>query len=101
MAKELKQLDVSNQPELLAIAEQVHESGEARLLRRADEELAVLTPVPRPRRRSPRALPLTREDALWNIVGIGESDGPGDVAANKHRYLAEAYAAKGSAATTE
>jgi excisionase family DNA binding protein len=30
-------------------------------------------------------------DALWSIVGSFESDGPGDVSSNKHKYLAEAY----------
>ena len=30
-------------------------------------------------------------DPLWSIVGMFESDGPGDVARNKHKYLAEAY----------
>lgn len=39
------------------------------------------------------AKPITAEDPLWNIVGIGDSgpDGPTDVARNKHTYLAEAY----------
>jgi excisionase family DNA binding protein len=32
-------------------------------------------------------------DSLWNIVGIAESDGPGDVSADKHKYLADAYGA--------
>jgi excisionase family DNA binding protein len=38
--------------------------------------------------------PFTMEDSLWNIVGIGDSgpDGPRDVATNKHKYLADAYA---------
>lgn len=38
---------------------------------------------------------LTVDDPLWDIVGIAHSDGPSDVAANKHRYLAESYAARG------
>jgi excisionase family DNA binding protein len=32
-------------------------------------------------------------DSLWNIVGIAESAGPGDVSADKHKYLADAYGA--------
>ena len=37
---------------------------------------------------------ITFEDPLWRIVGIGRSEDPTDVAANKHQYLAEAYAAR-------
>ena len=38
--------------------------------------------------------PFTRDDALWNLVGIFESgpDDPTDVSENHDRYLAEAYA---------
>ncbi|HEV7214059.1 MAG TPA: helix-turn-helix domain-containing protein, partial [Chloroflexota bacterium] len=36
----------------------------------------------------------THTDSLWNIVGIAESDGPGDISADKHKYLADAYAAR-------
>ena len=34
----------------------------------------------------------TKEHALWDIVGMAESEGQGDVSENKHKYLAEAYA---------
>jgi hypothetical protein len=34
----------------------------------------------------------TMQDPLWNIVGIGQSDGPGDVSSSKLKYLAEASA---------
>src|SRR3990172_4171341 len=37
----------------------------------------------------------TKEDPLWRLVGIGHSEGPGDVSENKHKYLAEAYLHKG------
>ena len=36
-------------------------------------------------------IPFSHADSLWNIVGIAQSDGPGDVSANKHKYLATAY----------
>ncbi len=49
-----------------------------------------LTPV---RRRSGRRKRhFSMDDALWDIVGIVDSGGPGDVATNKHKYLADAYA---------
>lgn len=31
------------------------------------------------------------EDPLFEVMGIGHSGGPGNVATNKHKYLAEAY----------
>lgn len=39
--------------------------------------------------------PITADDSLWNIIGIAGSDDeePTDVARNKHKYVAEAYAA--------
>lgn len=91
MSRELKPIDVSEAPELLRIAEEVHATGESRLLTRAREELAILTPV-RPTRRPRKTGIVTKDDPIWGIVGIGESTGPTDVSANKYRYLAEAYA---------
>lgn len=90
---ELKNIDVSDVPELLRIAEEVKRSGEPCVLKRDSEELAVLSPVTRlgSVRRGRRT---SANDPLWNIVGIGRSEGPTDVARNKHKYLAEAYAAK-------
>ena len=38
--------------------------------------------------------PFTEDDALWDIVGLVETDGPGDVSENKYKYLAEAYQAR-------
>jgi hypothetical protein len=45
MARELRSIDISNAPELLRLAEEVRASGEACLLRRDREDIAVLTPV--------------------------------------------------------
>ena len=44
------------------------------------------------RPRVPRGKPIRADDPIWNIVGIGLSEGPGDVSRNKYKYLAEAYA---------
>ncbi len=44
------------------------------------------------RRRPRRKHHFSMDDALWDIVGIVNSGGPGDVATNKHKYLADAYA---------
>ncbi len=92
MAKELNPIDVTDRPELLRIAEEVHATKEPRLLRRAREDLAILTPAVPAGERVRRGRAFTMSDSLWNIVGIGRSEGPTDVAQNKHEYLAEAYA---------
>lgn len=45
MARELAPIDVTHDPELLRLAEEVRHSGKPRLLRRGGEDLAVLSPV--------------------------------------------------------
>ncbi|MBI4493356.1 MAG: methionine adenosyltransferase [Chloroflexi bacterium] len=47
----------------------------------------------------PQGKPFTMDDSLWNIVGIGESEGPTDISEHKHQYLAEAYATGGTGET--
>jgi hypothetical protein len=98
MAKELKPIDASEVPELLSIAREVRESGEARIIRSNGEDLVIITPIKAGAKRSPsrrrKGGILTKEDSLWNIVGV--ADRPGDritdISENKHKYLAEAYA---------
>jgi hypothetical protein len=94
MAKARKPIDISTVPDLLRIVEAANASGEAYVLTRAEEELAVLTPVTAAKARRPRPKSgiITKDDALWNIVGMGQSEGPGDISAHTHKYLAEAYA---------
>lgn len=69
-------------------------------IRVSREEVEKLpTPLPgksrptNPRTRS-RGKPTSESDPLWNIVGIGSSEGPTDVSAKKKKYLAEAYLAE-------
>ena len=95
MNKETKTIDVSHMPETLKIAEEVSASSQPRVLRRDSVELAVIMPLPRPQKRSPRGKVFTKDDPLMGLVGIGKSAGPGDVSENKHKYLAEAYKNKG------
>jgi hypothetical protein len=45
MPEVYKPIDISNDPELLKLAEEVHTTHEPRILRRDDEDLAVLMPV--------------------------------------------------------
>ena len=94
MAHELEPLDISHLPDLMHLAEEVQRTRTPRRLRRASEDVAILTPAPK--RRRGRSRVLTEEDPLFRLVGIGRSGGSGDVSANKHHYLAEAYHAEAS-----
>jgi excisionase family DNA binding protein len=38
--------------------------------------------------------PTSKDDPLWNIVGIGRTAAASDVSVKKKKYLAEAYATK-------
>lgn len=37
------------------------------------------------------ARPLAPDDSIFEIIGMARSERPGDVASDKHRYLADAY----------
>ena len=72
MAKELTPFDVTNSPELLRLAEDVHRSGQPRLLRRDNQDLAVLAPVGAPaRRRARKTKTYTKadDDAFLSTAG--------------------------------
>jgi hypothetical protein len=51
MSEAYKPIDISNDPELLKLAEEVHTTHEPHILRRDDEDLAVLMPAGPKRRR--------------------------------------------------
>ena len=61
MASERNAVDVSDAPELLRLAEEVHRTRRPCLLRRGDADLAVLVPAP-PARRRRAAQPSAQED---------------------------------------
>lgn len=61
MAQRLKFIDITDVPDALRIAEEVRRDGEPRILRRDGEDLAILTPLPRPKRRR-RDRTLSQED---------------------------------------
>jgi hypothetical protein len=91
MAKEPKRIDISRMPELLSIAQEVRSTNEPRILQQESEDLALLSPV-RPKKRSQnKAQPVTTDDALFRLIGIGKSGIPGGVSGKKHEYLARAY----------
>jgi|SRR5581483_371393 len=88
-------VDLAAIPELARLADEVRATGEPRVLRQEQDGVEVvihLAPAPRRRvARAPRGRPTSADDPLWQIVGLGRSAGPTDVASNKHQYLAEAY----------
>src|SRR5947208_2431453 len=92
MAKEIRPVDVSSRPQVVALARQVKETGEPLVLMQKDQGLAILTPLangdgPRRPRHTTTGI-ITKDDSLWNIVGIGRSGGQGDISENKDKYLA-------------
>jgi hypothetical protein len=96
MRRPLESLDVTASPDLLRLAEEVERSGLARILKRGDRELALIAPVAPPassakqaRRRRPTRV---ERDSILNIIGIGESAEPTDIARHKQAYLAAVFA---------
>ena len=90
MAKEPRHIDISSIPELQKLVHEVRQTNEPSILREEREDVAMLTPLKPATERGVRGKPTTADDPLWKLVGIGRS-GKGDVSANKHKYLAEAY----------
>ncbi len=50
MAEQPKSIDISDVPDILRLAEEVRRAGEPRVLRRDGEDLAMVVPMPRPRK---------------------------------------------------
>jgi hypothetical protein len=89
--KELRRIDISRIPELLHLAHEVRSTNESAVLQQEREDLAILSPI-RPKKRSQsKAQPVTSDDALFRLIGIGKSGIPGGVSGKKHEYLARAY----------
>jgi hypothetical protein len=93
MAKEPKHIDISRMPELLSIAHEVQQTKQPAVLREENEDVAIVTPIKPAAKRGSKGKPTSAADPLWDIVGIGEAEEATDVAANKYKYLADAYSA--------
>lgn len=93
MARASEPIDISDNPDLLRLVEEVRANHEPRVLRRDNEDVAILRPLKRAAKtRIPKGRPAGADDPLWQLVGGGASEGSGDVSTNKHRYLADAAA---------
>ncbi|MCL4458715.1 MAG: hypothetical protein M1136_03835 [Chloroflexi bacterium] len=79
MARGLRPIDISNVPELLRIVEEVRRTDEARVLRRDDEDLAILMPAKPGSKHKPKPIK-TRADyeafcsAFGGWKGIVDAD---------------------------
>jgi hypothetical protein len=91
MAKEPQRIDISRIPELLRLVHAVRTSNEPALLQQESEDVALLSPVTPKTRAKTRAKPVTSDDALFRLIGIGKSGIPGGVSGKKHEYLVHAY----------
>ena len=91
MAKEPRHIDISRIPELQKLVYEVRQTNEPTILQQESEDVALLSPVPAKKRAQTKAKPVTSEDALFRLVGIGKSGIPGGVSGKKHEYLAHAY----------
>jgi hypothetical protein len=82
---------VSNSPDLLHLADVVARSGTSCVLVRGDEEIAIVSPL-RPGTSATHDRRKHRRDPkrILNIIGIGASAAPTDVAEHKDEYVAEA-----------
>ena len=89
--KEPKRIDISNIPELLSIAQEVRSTNESAVLQQESEDLALLSPILPKKRSQTKAQPVTSDDALFRLIGLGKSGIPGGVSGKRHEYLARAY----------
>jgi hypothetical protein len=91
MAKEPKRLDISRMPELMRLAQEVRSTHEPHILQQESEDIAILSPILPKKRSRATAQPVTSDDPLFRLIGIGKSGIPGGVSGKKHEYLARAY----------
>ena len=69
MTREAARIDISTMPDLARLAEEVARTRTPRVLRRGDEDLAVLSPA-RPKRRRKGKRP-TEEDIAAALAAVG------------------------------
>ena len=91
MAKEPNRIDISRIPELLKLVQEVRSTNEPHILQEESEDVAIISPVQPKKRAKTRGKPVTSDDALFRLIGIGKSGISGGVSGKKHEYLARAY----------
>src|SRR5712692_7065853 len=91
MSEYARSIDVTTSAELKRRAEQVQQTRQPVPLTEGDKVIAVVRPAPKRGTRKPAtgtAKPILRSDSIFNIIGLGASEGPTDVSKNVDRYLA-------------
>jgi hypothetical protein len=89
-------IDVTEKHDLNDVIDEVQATHRPRALKRGGRTVAVIVPAPRiryaNRRPRRRRQGLTPDDPIMSIIGMfHDPDGPTDVSANRHKYLADAY----------
>lgn len=82
-------IDITEYSGLRELIEEMQADQTPRVLRLGNEEVAILSPAKRKRRRSPRGRPLTPDDPIFQLIGSATDAEPTD-SSKKHEYLAEA-----------
>jgi hypothetical protein len=88
MAQERIHIDISNEPGLRALVDQVTATGNPAVLQVDSKDVAVLQPARKSKKRVRRIL--TEDHALFRLVGIGSSGIPGGISEHKHEALLRA-----------
>lgn len=88
MAEELTPLDISRDPRLRRLVEEVRASNRPLVLQIDHRDVAILAPPPAPDKESRAGNPTNGDDPLWRIVGLVDSGGPGDISERVDDYLA-------------
>ena len=83
-------INIEHRPQLRDLADHIRKTKRVIVLRDENgEDIATITPAKIQRRRTPKLRPVTADDPIFGLVGIGRS-GRSDISSNKHQYIAEA-----------
>jgi hypothetical protein len=92
MAGDYASIDITEAPPLPELVEEVRRTKRPRVLRSVNENVAIIAPVKRPVRQGGKRF--SEDDPFWEVVGIGQTAEPTNIAEHKDDYLAEAYMPK-------
>jgi hypothetical protein len=92
MATEQHSINIADIPTpLQEIAREVSRTRHRQRLPVDGEDVTIIVEPLRPRRSPSKARPVTKDDPLMELIGIGRSGRPSNASENKHEALAEAY----------
>jgi hypothetical protein len=94
MSEYARPIEVTTSPELQRLAKQVQRTRQSVPLTEGDKVVAVVRPAPKRGARKPATgttKRIPRSDSIFNIIGLGASEGPTDISENVDKYLAQAY----------